>query len=175
MWCIILVNIIMSLHNVEVTARVLLSVFFSIAIQVTIILVIRFILIFFLPLSPSALLLDLSLWVTWRVSYNKHELHTLPQNVCSHSFWVFFLVFFGIVRVVHLFNLVCSSSFCVLRQMLQVSLDCLILIASFFYNVYSPFHAHFYLFWNVRSIFFCTEVLTSWWLSMNELAPHDSK
>lgn len=102
MWCIILVNIIMSLHNVEVTARVLLSVFFSIAIQLTIILVIRFVLIFVLPLSPSALLLDLSLWVTWRVSYNKHELHTLPQNVCSHSFWVF-LGFFLVLSALSIF------------------------------------------------------------------------
>jgi len=57
-----------------------------------------------------------------------------------------------------------------------MSLDCLFLIApSVFSNVYLTFHAHIYLFWNVRSYFFRAESLALLWFSTNELTTHESK
>ena len=57
---------------------------------------------FFIPLSPTILLQDLIIWITWWVSYKKQEMPTLREHPCwsfcfHFSVWCFlFFVFFFI-------------------------------------------------------------------------------
>ena len=64
-------------------------------------------------LSLTRLLPDLTIWVTKWISYKKHELFILHEQLGSILIFLFSVLLFF-----------CLSSFCALCPMLPVSLDC---------------------------------------------------
>ena len=91
-------------------------------------------------------LLTIYIWGTQWLSNTKHEILTFRKHMDSPR------ILFGGFRVAHHFSFFFSfSSFCVLRPMLPVSLDCPFLVTpSVFFNVY--LHAYFSRCW----FYFCT-------------------
>ena len=66
---------------------------------------------------------DLIIWVIWRVSYMKQELRTLREYMGSSRPFVGSVLLIYLVFCVGL-CVFCLSSFCVLRLMFSVSINC---------------------------------------------------